>query len=368
MKQELEHVTVHADGTAAPRIEWVDHAKGLCIIMVVAMHSTLGIEARLPEGAGLEGGDTGWMGWLVAFAAPFRMPDFFLIAGLFLARTIERDWRTYLDRKVVHFVYFYVLWVTIQFAFKGVPIALEEGPGAALAAYLVAFVEPFGTLWFIYMLPIFFLVARLAREMGLPHWAMLTAGVALEIAPIDTGTLLVDEFASRFVYFYAGYALAPLVFGLADWFASRKVVGIGVLALWAVTNGALVATGWSMVPGLSLALGAAGAVAVVAFGVLLSAAGGTDWLRWLGAHSIVVYLAFFLPMIVVREVLMRLPSHVPFAPVEPATWALLTTTAAVAGPVILFWIVRRSGLGRFLFERPAWARTDRERAMRHVVA
>ena len=55
---------------------------------------------------------------LVAFAKPFRMPDFFLISGLFLARVIDRDWRTYLDRKVVHFAYFYVLWVTIQFAFK----------------------------------------------------------------------------------------------------------------------------------------------------------------------------------------------------------------------------------------------------------
>ena len=46
------------------------------------------------------------------------MPDFFLISGLFLASVIDRDWRTYLDRKVVHFVYFYLLWMTIQFAFK----------------------------------------------------------------------------------------------------------------------------------------------------------------------------------------------------------------------------------------------------------
>ena len=30
---------------------------------------------------------------------PFRMPDFFLISGLFLARVIDRDWRDYLDRR-----------------------------------------------------------------------------------------------------------------------------------------------------------------------------------------------------------------------------------------------------------------------------
>ena len=94
----------------APRVDWVDYAKGFCIIMVVMMHSTLGVEAA----AGQDKLD----GHLVAFAKPFRMPDFFLISGLFLARVIDRDWRTYLDRKVVHFAYFYVLWVTIQFAFK----------------------------------------------------------------------------------------------------------------------------------------------------------------------------------------------------------------------------------------------------------
>src|ERR1041385_7848808 len=92
------------------RIDWVDYAKGICIVMVVMMHSVLGVEAAA--------GETGFMHALVAFAKPFRMPDFFLISGLFLAVVIDRDWRIYLDRKVVHFAYFYVLWVTIQFGFK----------------------------------------------------------------------------------------------------------------------------------------------------------------------------------------------------------------------------------------------------------
>ena len=101
------------------RVDWVDYAKGFCIIMVVMMHSTLGVE----QAAGREG----WMHAAVAFARPFRMPDFFLISGLFLARVIDRDWRDYLDKKVVHFAYFYVLWVTIQFAFKAPMFAADVG-------------------------------------------------------------------------------------------------------------------------------------------------------------------------------------------------------------------------------------------------
>lgn len=51
------------------RVDWVDVAKGFCIILVVMMHSTLGVEKAA--------GETGWMGLVVSFAQPFRMPDFF---------------------------------------------------------------------------------------------------------------------------------------------------------------------------------------------------------------------------------------------------------------------------------------------------
>ena len=357
-------MTVSLHSPSAPRVEWVDYAKGFCIVMVVAMHSTLGIEARLSGDLHhdmawlMREGETGFMGWLVAFAQPFRMPDFFLVAGLFLARTIGRDWRTYADRKVVHFAYFYVLWVSIQFVFKAPGLVADAGAGAALAAFLAAFVEPFGTLWFIYMLPIFFVVTKLARDVGLPHWAVLFVGAALQIAPIHTGALLVDEFASRFVYFYAGYALAPHLFALARRAGEARWPAAGGLAVWALVNGALVFLGLSALPGVSLALGAAGAVAVVAGGACLTGLRATAWLRWLGAHSIVVYLAFFLPMAVAREILMRLPDHTALAPADPAVWALLTTAAGVAGPAVLYGLVRWTGRGTFLFERPAWARAD----------
>src|SRR5436190_562298 len=132
------------------RIDWVDYAKGICIVMVVMMHSVLGVEKAVDQ--------TGFMHALVTFAKPFRMPDFFLISGLFLSVVIDRDWRTYLDRKVVHFAYFYFLWVTIQFGFKAPSLAAEGGWSHVAALYLESFIEPFGTLWFIYLLQVFFVV------------------------------------------------------------------------------------------------------------------------------------------------------------------------------------------------------------------
>src|SRR5437667_11358156 len=113
----------------------------------------------------------------VAFAKPFRMPDFFMISGLFLARVIARDWRTYLDRKVVHFVYFYVLWVTIQFAFKAPALAAEHGAIGVVKFYAEPFIEPFGTLRVVSVLPLFFVTTTLTLR--LPALTLFAVGAAL---------------------------------------------------------------------------------------------------------------------------------------------------------------------------------------------
>ena len=333
---------MHAD---EHRVAWVDYAKGFCIIMVVMMHSTLGVE----KAAGADG----WMNYLVEFARPFRMPDFFMIAGLFLARVIDRDWRTYLDKKVVHFAYFYVLWLTIQFTFKAPMIAAADGAAGALHAYALAFIDPFGTMWFIYLLPIFFVATRLARRV--PWWAVWVAGAMLEALPIHTGWILIDEFAARFVYFYTGYVFAPQIFRVAAWVIARSWQAGALLLAWAMAEGLAVFNGIADLPGVSLALGLVGALAVVSFSSLLSKSDLMAPVRYCGRNSIVIYLAFFLPMAVSRTVLLRLGVID-----DIGTISVLVTAAGVIGPLVLFWTVGGTRF-RFLFERPAWARLETKR-------
>jgi uncharacterized membrane protein YcfT len=319
------------------RVDWVDYAKGFCIVMVVMMHSTLGVE--------MAAGRDGWLHAAVAFAKPFRMPDFFLISGLFLALVIDRDWRTYLDRKVFHFAYFYVLWVTIQFAFKAPGIAGEYGWHAAGFAYVEAFWEPFGTLWFIYLLPIFFVLTKLIR--GLPPLAIWLVGAALEIAPIHTGFTVIDEFAARFVFFYSGYLLAPYIFAFASAVQMRAVTAMAGLLVWGLINGVLVFAGYADLPFMSLPLGLIGAGAVVAAAALMAKAHVFEPLRYCGQNSIVIYLAFFLPMAATRVALLKSGLIT-----DIGTIAALVTLAGVVGALAWFWTVRGTPL-RFLFERPA---------------
>ncbi|MCC8983177.1 acyltransferase family protein [Bradyrhizobium acaciae] len=334
--RSLDRSLDRSPGNAAARVDWVDYAKGICIIMVVMMHSVLGVEKAAEQ--------TGFMHYVVMFAKPFRMPDFFLISGLFLSVVIDRDWRTYLDRKVMHFAYFYVLWVTIQFGFKAPSLAAEAGWAEAGRQYLASFAQPFGTLWFIYMLPIFFVVTKLTRNVH-PLVIWLIAAV-LESAHVATGWYVIDEFSARFVYFYTGYVLADYVFALSDRARSRPALALLGLGFWALINGGLVALDISEWPIVSLALGFAGACAIIVSGTLLARAHWLGFLRSCGEHSIVIYLAFFLPMAATRTILLRY-DVIP----DIGLISLIVTAVGVAGS-LLIWRLALAVRANFLFERP----------------
>ncbi|MCC0055322.1 MAG: acyltransferase family protein [Rhodobiaceae bacterium] len=323
------------------RVDWVDYGKGFCIIFVVMMHSTLGVEWAA--------GQEGWMHYLVAFAKPFRMPDFFLIAGLFLSARIDKPWREYLDSKVLHFLYFYWLWAIIQLAIKEWPGIAQAGNwGDIPYSVFYAAIEPFGTLWFIYMLPVFFVVVKALKRVPVP--VIWLAAAALEIAHIHTGWIMIDEFAARFVYFYTGFVAAPVIFRMAARAQALPVLGLAALLGWGVMNGVAVFGGVSEMPFVSLGLGLAGAGAVVTLSALLAKVHFLGFMRWLGQNSIVIYLAFFFPMAVTRTVLLKTGIIT-----DIGTISVLVTFAGVAAPAIFYLLVRDTKLG-FLYRRPQWAR------------
>lgn len=333
------------------RLQWVDMAKGLSIFLVVIMYCASSV--------GEDTGQTGFLHWSIAFAMPFRMPEFFLISGLFLSQVIDRPWRAYADRRVVHYFYFYALWALIHIVFKVALVARD--PGGALSALVWAVVEPYGVLWFIYMLAVVSAAAKLLRQLKVPHWVVLAGAAILQIAPVHTGSYLVDQFAEYFVYFYAGYMFAPQLFRLADWAQSNIGPALGILAAWAAVNAVLVFSpgfrldpvhiqmGWGALPGIHLAAALAGAVAIVMISALLVRLPWMDWLRWMGTKSLVIYVAFALPMSILRVLLLAIGLE------EPNLVSLLTMVAAIAGPLVLWWITQKIGFGRFLFERPDWA-------------
>lgn len=129
--------------------------------------------------------------------------------------------------------------------------------------------------------------------------------------------------------------------------------------IWAMGNTIVVRAGLARAPGLGLALGFAGAAAVISMGVLLSKTRLAAPLRYFGENSIVIYLAFFLFMAATRG----LPLKYNVA-ADPRSVALLTTAAGVVGPILFFLATRQTKLP-LLFRGPLWARLASRPAQWH---
>lgn len=95
---------------------------------------------------------------------------------------------------------------------------------------------------------------------------------------------------------------------------------------------------------------APGSFVVVVFASLLSKMRGTVWLRYCGANSIVIYLAFFLPMAVTRVIIVKfgLISNIGLA-------SIVVALIGVIVPIIVHGLVKHTKLS-FLFERPVMFR------------
>jgi uncharacterized membrane protein YcfT len=333
-------------------VAWFDYAKGICIILVVMMHSTLGVgEAFAARGLAAEG----FMHWVVAYAKPFRMPDFFMLAGLFLSYAIGRGWLHYLDKKVIHFAYFYVIWTVVQATIK---TAATSGLDAAglMSTFAGAIINPYPTLWFIYVLPLFFVATKLLR--GVPSWAMLLGAALLHTLPVHTGWSAIDHFAAHyFIFFLGGYLLAPYVFKVASWAEQNTMMSLLIVAGWATLNGVLAFTpsplaGWPTVadlPMISIALGGMGAMAIVILAAQLSKFDVAPFIRYCGANSIVLYISFTIPMALTRVVLLKTGVIT-----DTGVASLVVWLAALTSPLIVHLLVKRTPL-KALYERPTWA-------------
>jgi uncharacterized membrane protein YcfT len=333
-------------------MQWVDGAKGISIILVVMMYSVFNV--------GQDAGGVGVFHYVIGFATPFRMPEFFLISGLFLNQVIGRTWRAYADRRVVHYFYFYALWAVIHLVVK-IGIASHD-PVGALQQIGLAVVEPYGVLWFIYLLAVFGLVTKLAYEFKAPHWLVWGFGAVLQMANFSSPSYLVEQFCHYFVFFYSGYILAPAIFRLVDWTNTHTRLALLGLVTYAVVNAGLVFSpgwavlpneiqlGWAGLPGVRLVLAIAGAVALCVTAGQLVRFAAFNWLSWLGEHSIVVYLCFVLPMSFIRLALVKFGLlH------DVSLSSFIVITGSILFSVGLYGLTQWTGKALFLFERPAWA-------------
>lgn len=344
MSAILEH-PVRLPPVKSSRLVWVDIAKGIGIVLVVFGHVWRGLHtahfAIPPE----------TYQWVDRLVYSFHMPLFFVLSGLFIARSVQKPSGVFLIDKVKTIAYPYVLWTVIQAVVSAALSSVTTNPVSLGRILLEMPWRPYAHFWFLYVLFCHSLAYLALDRLRCSRGTILAMAAGLHVVThcFDLEILgIFRNVLANFVYFAAGAALS-------EWLLDRAVrVQPMKMAALAWTAGALllaaISCGGDLLMPSSLPLATLGITAVMAASIALSAySTGADlsaidvagMLATCGRLSLAIYLAHILAASGVRIVLQRL-LHVE----DLVAHIILGTLAGVVGPIALDWAAKQIGLKR----------------------
>lgn len=320
------------------RVEWVNYAKGIGIVLVVVGHVWRGVSGLATPGQGRV------MTVVDTAIYQFHMPLFFFLSGLFVARSAQRPFGAFVLQKLKTIAYPYVIWTLIQ-------AAVASRAGAA-AHQRVGFLEvlkqlpyqPFQQFWFLYVLFLCMIAFSVLTKLRLGAIAILIVAIDFYVMRsllpgMNWGPLY--QFSADFVYFAAGAAIAPILLSGITRFAWPALLTAAAVQYTIIVALSARSPGLVLMNDVTL-LAAIGIAASAAIAAALAKTPGTSVLAFLGDKSLPIYVAHVVFAAGTRAILIKL--HVTDLPVQ----LLAGTVAGLGFPVLLDYGSRRVGF-RYLF-------------------
>lgn len=313
------------------RIEWVDYAKGIGIVLVVYGHLfSSGYHAGLeivPRFFQLSD----------SFVYSFHMPLFFFLAGLFAATSYERNGgRSFLLQKIKSLAYPYLLWsllqASVELFFSG-----HSHRGWSLEQFLLIPVLPWAQFWFLYailMMYLGFYVLKTMQSYGIP--VMMLVAVLLFFKPIPSEYLGLAGFSTGFLFFMAGVCLKPYLLDLEKMkgtaLYSSALFFIFIIAAYVVFSYCIapIRLPGGVHPFYFILLAVPGIAACLLLSIYLAQRSWLPVLKVLGKYSLQIYLMHMLVGVATRIILQKV-----FHVTNPLLHITLGVLVALAVPVLL---------------------------------
>lgn len=187
------------------RIEWIDVAKGISILLVALYHSHNYFDAL--------GGSSEVYQAITDFFKPIRMPLFFFVSGTLAISAIRKDWTTVLEKKVWYFFYLFVIWGLVHIAFFKYLRWHHAGKfdDDLWYCWLTSLFRPETGIWFIWALMIYFPLAKLMKPY--PRAATVIVLICGLIGHSGQLQRLGFNFAQKDLFMYMPFFVIPAVLG-----------------------------------------------------------------------------------------------------------------------------------------------------------
>ena len=318
------------------RVAWVDYAKGIGIILVVAGHVLRGLgktSVRIP----------GWES-VDAWIYTFHMPLFFFLAGLFVEHSCRGTLGRFIDGKARRILWPYFVWTIIQEGFRH----LTGSSTVALADLWTIIYRPAMQFWFLYVLFLLLVLYAAWRKAGGAQEVFVALALALNIS-LAFGANYGPWGVVYQAWIYIPYlALGVLVsrLGLQEEAGELGVPTLVGLALggYAVITLAV----WVHAAGLTgfvVPLAVVGIAASVALAGCLSRWRPASAIATLGVFSLEIFVAHTIFSSGCRQALLAAGIH------SPALHVAGGMGVGLAGPLVLHVLFKRFNL-LFLFSLP----------------
>lgn len=324
------------------RLEWIDSAKGVGIVLVVVGHAWRGLQT-----AGLIA-DPGLFRVIDTAIYAFHMPFFFFLSGLLIERTLlATPPGAFVLSRMQRLIWPLVLWTWIFFVFKGLAGGLANRPFDWAGFPLIPLPprEHFWFLWALFVIQLCLLLVRpVLQKQGHRAWVwgllwLGSGGLYLSEPALGGLAGWLWSAVAHAPFFLLGTAVA----GLRQW---RPPIWAGGLALL----GCVVAIGsafWLPEGPVSRLVIGSGATLLLCLTVMaleqpLLSRPGMRWIAALGTASLAIYVAHTIFSAAARIALLQA------GVADIAVHMVVGTLAGLLGPAALYAAARRWGLSATL--------------------
>lgn len=341
----------------SPRVTWLDTFRGLTITLVVLGHVLSGLAyAKFVQESDRR---ALWQAYDLVFT--FRMPALFLASGLFAARSLRRGLPNFLGDKTRTLAYPYLLWSLISWACYSVASGVSTNGIDPMAPFKMLY-NPMQGVWFLYTLFVMMVGYGIWATRGGGLRGLLAIGVLMHLlVPLcEAAPSMLVQIARYGIYFVAGLLLANPIRTLGDRLSVSALLGL-VPIFFVMMKGA-VALKFDTKPWLDFVPAFFGTSAMFGLAILLDRLPIAEFLRYIGRHSLQIYVASEFGSLFIMILLQRglgvsaLPIHI-----------ALGTIAGLLLPLALVAVCNGVGF-RYLFTWPKpVARDHRETGARDQV-
>jgi fucose 4-O-acetylase-like acetyltransferase len=208
------------------RINWVDYAKGIGIILVVYGHVIRGL-----YGSGIINKDFYY--YSDTFVYSFHMPLFFILSGYFFPHSIKKRWATFTTNKIQTLIYPFIVWSIIQTIIE-VLLSNYTNNKVSSQALLECLIIPRAQFWFLYALFFINLLNYAFYILNKRYWLLLSLIISM-IYFIFQPDLYAFTFTFKFlIFFNLGILLSELKNHFILFLANNKYLLLNITGFCAV--------------------------------------------------------------------------------------------------------------------------------------